>query len=114
VQDPAATARRFVAAMWTRVPGSPPLGWLDSVAEITDPSLAAQLRVAPPTLASAATLSSRVEIDGTYPDARDPLRITVTCVAHVLTASGTRIVPCADAVTLQRGPDAHLLVTGVS
>jgi hypothetical protein len=113
-QDADATARRFVAAMWTRASGAPPLDWLDRVADVTDPALAAELRASPPTLADTATLSSSVEIDGAYPDAGDPLRVTVTCVAHLATRSGPRDVACADTVTLRRGSDGHLRVTGVA
>ncbi len=101
-EDVVATAERFVMAMWTRAPGEPTLGWLDTVADITDPALAAELRASRPTLGESTTVSSSVEIDGAYPDALDPLRVTVTCVAHLVTTAGRSDEPCAGTATQSR------------
>jgi hypothetical protein len=110
----AAVAEQFVEAMWHRTPGQAPLGWLDTVAGITDPGLVAQLRAARPTPDDLTTRASSVDVDGTYPDATDPLRVTVTCVARRLTATGLHDQPCADTVTMRATPDGRLLVVGVT
>jgi len=100
--------------MWTRAPGDSPFAWLDRVADITTAALVARLREARPTPEDARIVASGVEIDGAYPDARDPDTITVTCVAHLITTSGRRDQPCATTVTLTPGPGGTLLVSGVS
>ena len=111
--DRAGVARRWVAAMWTRQPGDPPFAWLERVANITTPGLAAHLHVAIPTPDDAQVVSSGVQIDGVYPDALDPNTLTVTCVAHLITTTGPLDEPCAITLTLTRGPEGRLLVAAV-
>jgi hypothetical protein len=100
--------------MWTRQPGDPPYRWLDRVADITDPGLAAELRTARTTVDDAQTLSATVEVDGAYPDALNPSTITVTCLAHLATTTGRRDQACASTVTVTATPGGRLVVSAVA
>jgi hypothetical protein len=100
--------------MWTRQPGDQVFTWLDRVADITAPSLAAQLRTARPTLADAQVVSATVDIAGAYLDALDPSTVTVTCVAHLSTTAGHRDQPCATTVTVSPDSGGHLVVSAVA
>jgi hypothetical protein len=108
-----ATATRWVTALWTRPPGQGPFDWLNAVADITAPDLAAQLRTAQPTLDAQLTLSVTVDIDGVYPSAVDPGTVTVTCVAHRRMTTGPIDQPCATTVTVRPGPGGAPTVTDV-
>lgn len=100
--------------MWTRRPGDRPFSWLDRVADITAPGLAAQLRTARPTLADARVVSATVDIVGAYPDALDPATVTVTCVAHLATTAARHDEPCATTVTVTGDEDGRLVVSAVA
>jgi hypothetical protein len=107
-------AERWVDAMWTRRPGDLAFAWLDRVADITAPSLAAQLRTARPTLADARVVSASVDIAGAYLDPLDPARVTVTCVAYLATTAGRSDQPCATTVTVSPDAGGHLVVSAVA
>lgn len=109
----ASIARRWVTAMWTRPPADAPLAWLDRVADITAPDLEAELRTARPWLGDGDVISSTVDVAGVYPDAGDRATLTVTCVAHQVTALGGRDEPCATTVTIASAADGRLLVVEV-
>ncbi|MDP9389091.1 MAG: hypothetical protein M3Q48_14530 [Actinomycetota bacterium] len=109
----ASIARRWVAAMWTRAPGDAPFAWLDGVADITAPDLDAELRTARPWLDDGEVISSTVDVTGVYPDARDQATLTVTCIAHRVTAAGGRDEPCATTVTIALAADGRLFVVAV-
>lgn len=100
--------------MWTRRTGDLAFAWLDRVADITAPSLAAELRTARPTLTDAQLVSASVDIAGAYPDALDPAKATVTCVAHLATTAGRRDQPCATTVTVSPDSGGHLVVSAVA
>ena len=100
--------------MWTRRPGDLAFTWLDRVADITAPGLAAQLRTARPTVADTQVDSATVDIVGAYLDAFDPATVTVTCVAHFATTAGHRDQPCATTVTVRPDSEGHLLVSAVA
>jgi hypothetical protein len=108
-----ATAARWVTALWTRAPGGGPFDWLTTVADITAPDLAAQLRNARPTLDDQLTVSVTVDIDGVYPSAADPGTVTVTCVAHRRMTTGSLDQPCATTLTVRPGPGGAPTVTDV-
>ena len=100
--------------MWTRQAGDSAFAWLERVADITAPGLAAQLRTALTRPTDRSVVSATVDVDGVYPDAVDHDTLTVTCVAHVTTLSGTNDEPCATTVTVTPGPGGRLLVSAVA
>lgn len=109
---PAAVARRWVTAMWSRQPGDGPFDWLDRVGEITDPDLEAELRSARP-WAGDDVATATVEVGGVYPDARNPATLTVTCVVHRVTADGAHEEACVATVTVAPSTDGRLVVVAV-
>jgi hypothetical protein len=100
--------------MWTRRPGDLAFAWLDRVADITAPSLAAGLRTARQTLADAQVVSASVDIAGAYLDALNPAKVTVTCVAHLATTAGRRDQACATTVTVAPDAGGRLVVSAVA
>jgi hypothetical protein len=107
------TATRWVTALWSRAPGQRPFDWLNAVADITSPDLAAELRSARATLDDQLTISATVDINAVYPSAVDPDTVTVTCVAHRRTTTGPLDQPCATTVTVAPGPGGRPMVTAV-
>jgi hypothetical protein len=100
--------------MWTRRAGDPPFAWLDQVADITAAGLAAQLRTALTTPIDRRVVTATVDVDGVYADALDSNTLTVTCIAHLTTLSGTSDEPCATTVTVTAEPGGQFLVSAVA
>jgi hypothetical protein len=111
--DEVGVARRWVGAMWTRLPGDPPFAWLDRVADITAAGLTAQLRTALPTPIDGQVVSATVDVGGVYPDAVDPNTVTVTCVAHLIAVTGRIDEPCATTVVVTPVPGGGFVVSAV-
>lgn len=104
-------AARWVTSMWSRQPGD--VDWLDLVGDITDPALEAALRSVRPSLVDDATVSQVVDVIGVYPDSRDPMTLTVTCVVHRIADGVREDRSCAATVTLAFAEDGRVVVAAV-